>query len=476
MSTPAPLMGRLKHLHFVGIGGAGMRGLAEVFRQLGFVVSGSDVQDSSSLAPLRQLGIRIHIGHHAEAVAEADVLVRSSAIAWDNPEILAAKARQIPIVSRAEMLGELMRFRRGIAIAGTHGKTTTTSLIGSLLVDAGFDPTLVIGGQLNKINSHAYLGQGHYLVAEADESDASFLHLQPVLAVVTNIDADHLENYENNFQRLRQAFVQFLHNLPFYGVAVVCVDDLYVREIMPTVQRLLLTYGLDATAQIRASEVTHSGRESRFLLHLPNASEPLPIRLNLPGLHNVRNALAAIAVGFELGIAPSVMQKSLAAFSGVGRRLQSYGTRQTPVGSVLLVDDYGHHPNELQASMSALRSGFPGRRLVIVFQPHRYSRTYALFADFVHVLRDADALLLLDIYAAGEPPLPNVSSALLLAKIQEQPSPTIPGKISYLDDLAMDLEALISENDIVLLLGAGSIGQMAKILAARWPALSAAED
>ncbi len=473
MSTPAPLMGRLKHLHFVGIGGAGMRGLAEVFRQLGFAVSGSDIQDSLSLVPLRQLGIQIHLGHGAEAVAEADVLVRSSAIAWDNPEILAAKARQIPIVSRAEMLGELMRFRRGIAIAGTHGKTTTSSLIGSLLVDAGFDPTLVIGGQLNKINSHAYLGQGHYLVAEADESDASFLHLQPVLAVVTNIDADHLENYENNFQRLRQAFVQFLHNLPFYGVAVVCVDDLYVREIMPAVQRLLLTYGLDETAQIRASEVTHSGRQSRFLLHLPD-HDPLPILLNLPGLHNVRNALAAIAVGFELGIAPAVMQKSLAAFSGVGRRLQSYGERQTPRGSVLLVDDYGHHPNELQASMSALRAGFPNQPLVVVFQPHRYSRTHALFSDFVHVLRDADALFLLDIYAAGEEALPNVSSALLLQKIQEQ-RPGF-GVLVTLADLPAQLENSLLADDVVLLLGAGSIGQMAKVLAARWPALPAAED
>jgi UDP-N-acetylmuramate--alanine ligase len=468
MSTPAPLMGRLKHLHFVGIGGAGMRGLAEVFRHLGFVVSGSDVQDSPSLAPLRQLGIRIAIGHSPDNVAQADVLVRSSAIPWDNAEILAAQARHIPIVSRAQMLGELMRFRRGIAVAGTHGKTTTTSLIATLLVDAGLDPTLVIGGQLNKINSHAYLGQGHYLVAEADESDASFLHLQPVLAVVTNIDADHLENYEYNFQRLRQAFVQFLHNLPFYGVAVVCLDDLYVREMLPEVQRLLLTYGLTETAQIRATEVTHSGRQSRFMLHLPD-QEPLPILLNLPGLHNVRNALAAIAIGFELGIAPSVMQKSLAGFSGVGRRLQSYGERQTPIGSVLLVDDYGHHPNELQASMSALRAGFPNRPLVVVFQPHRYSRTHALFSDFVHVLQDADVLFLLDIYAAGETPLPNVSSALLLEKIQER-RPNL-GELSTLADLPVLLEARLLPENIVLLLGAGSIGQMAKVLAARWPLL-----
>jgi UDP-N-acetylmuramate--alanine ligase len=398
-------MGRIRNIHFVGIGGAGMAGIAEVLVNLGYAVSGSDLKLSSVTERLRSLGARVVEGHATENLGSADVVVVSSAVAADNPEIVAAHARRVPVVRRAEMLAELMRFRQGIAIAGTHGKTTTTSLIASVLAEAGLDPTFVIGGRLESANANAKLGLGQYLVAEADESDASFLHLQPVIAVVTNIDADHLGSYENDLNRLKQGFLEFLHNLPFYGLAVMCSDDANTRELIPSLGRRVVSYGFGERADVRAFAVERLGLKTRFKVESKDRPEPLTVELNLPGVHNVLNSLAAIAVARELDIADAPLKKALAEFSGVDRRLQVQGTVTTAAGRVTFVDDYGHHPTELAATIAAARDAWPGRRLVVCFQPHRYTRTLALLDDFAQVLSTVDALILTNVYSAGETPL-----------------------------------------------------------------------
>ncbi|RPI61780.1 MAG: UDP-N-acetylmuramate--L-alanine ligase, partial [Lysobacterales bacterium] len=398
-------MGRIRNIHFVGIGGAGMAGIAEVLLNLGYSVGGTDLKLTSVTERLRSLGARIAEGHAAENLGEADVVVVSSAVARDNPEVVAAHARRIPVVRRAEMLAELMRFRYGIAIAGTHGKTTTTSLIASVLAEAGVDPTFVIGGRLESANANAKLGLGRYLVAEADESDASFLHLQPMIAVVTNIDADHLGSYENDLGRLKQGFLEFLHNLPFYGLAVMCSDDANTRELIPALGRRVASYGFGERSDIRAFGIERKGRKSRFKVESKERQEPLTVELNLPGVHNVLNSLAAIAVAAELEIDDEPLKKALAEFSGVDRRLQVHGTVTTAAGRVTFVDDYGHHPTELAATIAAARDAWPGRRLVVCFQPHRYTRTLALLDDFAQVLSTVDALILTNVYSAGETPL-----------------------------------------------------------------------
>ncbi|MDE1885692.1 MAG: UDP-N-acetylmuramate--L-alanine ligase, partial [Xanthomonadaceae bacterium] len=381
-----------------------MSGIAEVLHNLGYAVSGSDRSESPTTRRLAGMGIQIHKSHAAANVTDADVLVVSGAIAADNPELVAAHARRVPVVPRAEMLGELMRFRRGIAVAGTHGKTTTTSLVASVLAEAGLDPTFVIGGQLIAAGANARLGSGEFLVAEADESDGSFLLLNPVVAIVTNIDADHLENYGGDFERVKKAFADFLHRLPFYGVAVLCVDDANVAELASDTVRRTLTYAIDAAADVRASNVRQLHARMRFDLHLPNAPA-LPVELNLPGLHNVRNALAAAAVGWQLGVAAPTIAQALEKFQGVGRRFQNRGEIAVDGGKALLVDDYGHHPRELAAVFAAVRGGWPQSRLVVAFQPHRYTRTRDLLDDFARVLGDADALLVTEVYAAGEAPI-----------------------------------------------------------------------
>ena len=454
-------MRRIRRVHFVGIGGAGMSGIAEVLVNQGFDVSGSDLSDSRTTRHLRELGANIHLGHDAGQVYDADVLVVSSAISEDNPEVMAARDLRIPVVPRAEMLAELMRFRRGIAVAGTHGKTTTTSLTASLLAAAGMDPTFVIGGLLNAWGSHARLGKGEYLVAEADESDGSFLLLQPVVALITNIDRDHLEAYENSFDNLRKAFLEFLHHLPFYGAAVLCIDDEHVAELIPSVTRAVVTYGLSDEADIRGSDLMQDGRMMHFRAHLPNQQEPLDVSLNLPGLHNVRNALGAIAIAWELGMDVESVTDSLASFEGIGRRFAEVGNYRLPNGEVMVVEDYGHHPSELKATMSAARQGWPDKRLVVVFQPHRFSRTSDLFDDFSQVLADADAVVLTDIYAAGEEPVDGVDSGALCQSIRAR-GRVNPVLISDVNHLPAELPSMLEDGDLVLLLGAGNIGYVAQ--------------
>jgi UDP-N-acetylmuramate--alanine ligase len=393
----AVLFRQFRSVHFVGIGGVGMSGIAEVLCTLGYEVSGSDRAENAATRRLAGLGVRIDRGHAAAHVADADVLVVSSAVGADNPEVAAARKRRIPIVPRAEMLGELMRFRRGIAVAGTHGKTTTTSLTASVLAEAGLDPTFVIGGQLIAAGANARLGTGHYLVAEADESDGSFLLLSPVVAIVTNIDVDHLENYDGDFERVKKAFRDFLHRLPFYGVAVLCVDDPEVAALAADTNRRVLTYAIDASADVRATEVRREGGMTAFTLHLPGQPHGLPVRLNLPGRHNVLNALAACAVGWQLGVEAPAMARALAHFEGVGRRFQLRGDIAHGHGHALLVDDYGHHPREIAAVFEAARHAWPGRRLAVAFQPHRYTRTRDLLDDFANVLAEADVLVLTEV-------------------------------------------------------------------------------
>ncbi len=463
-------MGRIRRIHFVGIGGAGMSGIAEVLLNLGYEISGSDLRESPATQRLAGLGARIACGHSAEAVAEVDVVVVSSAVDSANPEVQAAHARRIPVVPRAEMLAELMRFRHGIAVAGTHGKTTTTSLVASVLAEAGLDPTFVIGGRLNSAGVNARLGSGYYLVAEADESDASFLHLQPLMAVVTNIDADHLDTYGGDFDRLRQTFVRFLHNLPFYGLAVMCIDDPVVRALLDEVSRPVLTYGLDSDAAVRGFDITPGGETTRLKVSLPDRDKPLSLVLNMPGRHNVLNALAAIAVGHELGVAPEAIQSALAGFQGIGRRLQIHGDIQTPAGQVLLVDDYGHHPREIEATMRAVREAWPGRRLVVVFQPHRYSRTRDLFEDFTRVLSQADCLVLCEVYAAGEAPVKDADGRALSRAVRTR-GRVEPVFVPRLDELAEALGGVLREGDVILTLGAGDIGTASAAL----PAALAAE-
>jgi UDP-N-acetylmuramate--alanine ligase len=458
-------MGRIKHIHFVGVGGVGMAGIAEVLLSQGYRVSGSDLSDNALTNRLRSIGAEIYKGHEADHVVDADVVVRSSAVDCHNVELEKARELRIPIVQRAEMLGELMRFRYGIAIAGTHGKTTTTSLVTSILTEEGIDPTFVIGGRLNSAGSNARLGAGRYLVAEADESDASFLYLQPMISVVTNIDADHMSTYQNDFSLLRKAFVEFLHRLPFYGLAVLCIDDPIVRETIPEISRPIFTYGLTADADFRAINISSKGTKTSFTVTRPNGSD-LNITLNLPGRHNVLNSLAAIAIASELQISDQAIQRALENFAGIGRRFQICGDFELQKGGeVTLIDDYGHHPREIAATLQAARQSWPERRLVMVYQPHRYTRTRDLFDDFRDVLSLPDALVLLDVYSAGEAFIEGADGATLAKAIREH-SKTEPHFIVDHSQLATLLQSILRDGDVLLMQGAGNIGALASHLAA----------
>ena len=453
-------MRRIKNIHFIGIGGVGMSGIAEVFHNLGYVISGSDIAEGPMVRHLRDLGIKIQIGHREQNIETAHVVVVSTAIDNDNPEINAAKALRIPIVRRAEMLAELMRFRRGIAVAGTHGKTTTTSLITSVLAKGNIDPTYVIGGKLNSSASHAKLGLSDYLVAEADESDASFLYLQPMMSIVTNIDQDHLSTYEGDFERLKQTFVEFLHHLPFYGLSILCIDDPVVREIIQSIARPMLTYGESEDADVRITAIRARGAKTEFSVMLPNEDEPLEIELNLTGRHNVLNATAAIGVAWELGVSRDAIQTALAEFSGIGRRFQISENVPVPNGSVMHIDDYAHHPNEIKATIAGIRAAWPNKRLVVVFQPHRYSRTRDLFEDFGQVLSSVDQLVLTEVYAAGEKPIKDADGRALARAIRMR------GKVDLvfveqLEELDEVVASVLQDGDIFLTLGAGSIGAWA---------------
>jgi UDP-N-acetylmuramate--alanine ligase len=457
---------RISRIHFVGIGGSGMGGIAEVLVNLGYEVSGSDLADNAVTRRLQDLGAKVHKGHAAALVDGASVVVISSAVKPDNPEVVAAREKRIPIIPRAEMLAELMRFRESIAVAGTHGKTTTTSLLASILAEGGLDPTFVIGGRLNSTASHSRLGNGRYLVAEADESDASFLHLLPVMAIVTNIDADHLSTYGGDISRLRDVFVEFLHHLPFYGVAVMCLDDPGVQQILPRVTRPVITYAIDADADIRASDLHYEAATSRFTVSLPGRDDPLMIELNMPGRHNVLNALAAIGISIQLGLSDQAIQRAQAGFEGVGRRFQIAGEFATAAGKVMLVDDYGHHPTEVAATLAAVRNAWPERRNVLIFQPHRYTRTRDLFEDFTRVLSDADVLLVLDVYAANEEPIPGADSRTLCRAIRAR-GKVDPVFVEDAGELFSTLENLLQEGDIVVTQGAGSVGMLSIQLAAQ---------
>jgi UDP-N-acetylmuramate--alanine ligase len=448
-------MGRVRRIHFVGIGGAGMSGIAEVLHNLGYRVSGSDLHEGAATRRLHSLGIEVLPQHVHANVDGADVVVVSSAIADSNPELQAAREQRIPIIPRAEMLAELMRFRQGIAVAGTHGKTTTTSLIASVLGEAGLDPTFIIGGLLNSAGCNARLGAGSFIVAEADESDASFLHLQPVMAVVTNIDADHMGTYEGDFQKLRAAFLEFLHHLPFYGLAVLCIDDDVVRDILSDVAKPILTYGTHPDADVRASNICQTRAMTRF--KVTTKDHAFDVILNLPGQHNVLNALASIAVARELSIPTEAITRALEKFEGIGRRLQMLGEIEIAGAHALVIDDYGHHPREIQATLDAIRTGWPGRRLLVAFQPHRYSRTRDLFEDFVQVLSGVDALVLFDIYSAGEDVIPGADARALSRAIRVR-GQVDPVFLQQPSELEAALPALLRDNDIVLTLGAGSVG------------------
>jgi UDP-N-acetylmuramate--alanine ligase len=457
---------KVHRIHFVGIGGAGMSGIAEVLLNLGYQVSGSDGASNAATQRLAGMGATVYLGHAAEHVRNADVLVISSAIKEDNPEVVAARERHIPVVARAMMLAELMRFKQGIAIAGTHGKTTTTSLIASVLNEAGLDPTFVIGGKLLAAGANARLGQGEWLVAEADESDASFLHLSPVVSVVTNIDADHMETYGHDFERLKGAFVEFLHRLPFWGMAILCADDPVVRGLLPRIIRPVMTYGTTDDCGIQATNISASDGRMHFTALRNGTRSPIDITLNLPGLHNVLNALAAVAVAWELQVPDAAVQRALANFSGVGRRFQRYGEIALENGRrFTLIDDYGHHPVEMRATLGAARGAFPGRRLVLAFQPHRYTRTRDLFEDFVQVLSMADAVLLTEVYAASEQPIV-AADGRSLARAARVAGKVEPVFIADVNDLPASLADFIRDGDVVLTMGAGSIGQVPAKLAA----------
>jgi len=455
-------MRRINTIHFVGVGGSGMSGIAAVLLNLGYAVQGSDLRDSAVTEWLRNLGARITIGHAAVNITGADVVVVSGAVPRDNPEIGAALARRIPVVARAEMLAELMRFRYSIAVAGTHGKTTTTSLIASVLSEGGEDPTYVIGGRLKSAASNARLGAGRYLVAEADESDASFTHLQPLIAIVTNIDTDHLSTHGGDFGLLKQSFLDFLHNLPFYGLAVLCVDDPHVRSIVHEVGRPIRSYGLEASADVRAVRIRAAGLQTHFEV-MRGETAPLAVTLNLPGTHNVRNALAAIAVASELGIADPAIQRALALFQGVDRRLQHIGDVLTARGAVSIIDDYGHHPTEITATLEAVRQAWPGRRVVLAFQPHRYSRTQALIDDFASALSSADLLCVTEVYAAGEPPIAGADGRAICRAVRSRGT-LEPVFIEKVEELAVALKDLIQGGDVVVAMGAGSISAVAHSL------------
>ncbi len=462
-SRTMPAMRRIRCIHFVGIGGSGMSGIAEVLYNQGYQVTGSDLQRSVVTERLSSMGIKVFIGHNQSNIAKADVLVISSAVKDDNPEVQQAHTNRIPIVPRAEMLAELMRYRHGIAISGTHGKTTTTSLIAAIFRSAGLDPTFVIGGKLKSADSHAKLGEGEYFIAEADESDASFLHLQPSVAVVTNIDADHMHTYGGDFTKLQDTFVKFLHNLPFYGLAVICNDDESVRSIEDRIGRQVITYGLNKDADYRAENIRHKANQTFFDAIRPGNKSILPIILNLPGKHNVLNALAAIAVAEDEDISDEAIIEGLASFSGVGRRFEIYDKQNIEGKSFMLVDDYGHHPAEIKATLDALRSGWPDKRVVMLFQPHRYTRTEDLYDDFVAVLHQVDCLLILDVYAAGEEVIPGADSRSLCRSIRMR-GKVEPIYVKHIQEIPDILKSVIQEGDALLTQGAGNIGKICHAL------------
>ena len=455
-------MRRIRCIHFVGIGGSGMSGIAEVLLNLGYAVQGSDLKSNAVTLRLARLGATIFIGHDAAHLGQADVVVISTAVHRENPEVVAALARRVPVVARAEMLGELMRFRYSVAVAGTHGKTTTTSLVASVLAEAGLDPTFVIGGRLKSADSNARLGAGRYLVAEADESDASFMHLQPMIAIVTNIDNDHLATHDGDFSRLKQSFVAFLHNLPFYGLAVLCADDEHVRGILAQIARPYVTYGLNPGADVRAIELRSDGLRSHYLAVRPEAP-PLTITINLPGRHNVLNSLAAVAVAAEIGVGDAAIQRALANFQGIDRRLQQLGEIHWQGGSALVVDDYGHHPTEVAATLEAARQGWPERRVVLAFQPHRYSRTRDLLDDFGRVLASAAVLLVTEVYAAGEAPIGGADGRAICRAVRSR-GLVEPVFVERVEELAEALRAVLKDGDLVLTMGAGNIGAVANEL------------
>lgn len=450
----------MKNLHFVGIGGVGMSGIAEVFKNLGYQVSGSDIADSAMVKHLRAEGIKVFLGHQASNVSNTHVVVVSTAIDENNAEIIEAREQRIPIVRRAEMLAELMRFRQGIAVAGTHGKTSTTSLVASVMAQGGLDPTYVIGGKLNSSARHAKLGEGEYLVAEADESDASFLYLQPIISIVTNIDRDHLGTYEGDFERLKNVFVEFLHHLPFYGLAIVCIDDEYAREILEKVARPVLTYGEHEDADVRMTDIKVIGQYTHFKVSFPETKKQLEIKLNFSGKHNALNAMAAIALAWELGIENTAIQQALTNFEGINRRFQVTENVKIKQGSVTHIDDYGHHPTEIKAALLAVKEGWPNQRLVVAFQPHRYTRTKDLFEDFVAELSLADHLLLTEVYPAGETPIKDADGRSLSGAIRSR-GQVNPVFIESIADLHEVIEEQLNDGDVLITLGAGSIGQFA---------------
>ena len=454
---------RINQVHFIGIGGAGMGGIAEVVANLGYEVTGSDLAENAMTQRLKDQGVNVFKGHAAEQVMGADVVVVSTAIDETNPEIQAAREQRMPIIKRAEMLAELMRFRHGIAVAGTHGKTTTTSLTTSLLVEGGLDPTYVIGGKLISSARNSKLGAGEYLVAEADESDASFLYLQPMVSIVTNIDADHLSTYDGDFNKLKQTFVDFLHNLPFYGLAVLCIDDEHIRSVMQDVNRPVITYGIEHQADIRATNVRYDGSQSHFTLEYAKDGRALDVTLNMPGEHNVLNALAAIAVASELDVSDESILKALREFEGIGRRFNLHGEIDFGRGKALLVDDYGHHPTEMAATLQAARSAWPDRRLIWVFQPHRYTRTRDLFEDFAQVLSDVDVLVLMDVYAANEQPIAGADGRALARAIRVR-GKVDPIFVTEVEDVPAVLRNIVQDGDVILTQGAGSVGGLAAAL------------
>lgn len=457
---PAQMIGNVEKIHFVGVGGTGMSGIAEVLANLGYQVSGSDIKKSAVTRRLQDRGVKVFFSHAEGNIEGVDVVVASTAVKKENSEIRGAALRRIPVIPRAEMLAELMRFRFGIAVAGTHGKTTTTSLVASILAEAGMDPTFVIGGRLNSAGTNAKLGTGRYLVAEADESDASFLYLQPMMSVVTNIDQDHMETYDGSYQRLKDTFIEFLHHLPFYGLAVLCLDDSGVREILPILSKPMTTYGVHTDADVRAVDIEQDGMQTRFTVLRRGDYDPLPVVLNMPGWHNMLNALAAIAIATALDIGNDAIEKSLAEFKGIGRRFQINGDIELQGGSLTLVDDYGHHPRELAATLEALRQAWPQRRSVVVFQPHRYTRTRDLFEDFVDVLSTVDVLVMLEVYSAGEDPISNADGKTLCRAIRMR-GQVEPVFVKNRGDLAKILAGIVLKDDVVLTMGAGNVGQIA---------------
>jgi UDP-N-acetylmuramate--alanine ligase len=458
--TMVQALGNIERIHFVGIGGTGMSGIAEVLFNLGYQVSGSDIKESVVTQRLAGLGVKILIGHSRENILNTDVVVVSSAIDRSNAEVDEAYVNRIPVIPRAEMLAELMRFRFGIAVAGTHGKTTTTSLTASILAEGGLDPTFVIGGRLNSAGTNAKLGLGHYLVAEADESDASFLYLQPMISIVTNIDQDHMATYQNSYQRLKETFIEFLHHLPFYGLAVLCLDDDGIREILPEISKPVVTYGVNEEADVRAVDIEQDGMLTRFTVIRRGGHPELAVTLNMPGWHNMLNALAAIAVATKLKVDDAAIVKSLSAFKGVGRRFQINGDIALGQGKLTLVDDYGHHPREIAATLEALRQAWPARRSVVVFQPHRYTRTRDLFEDFVQVLSTVDVLILMEVYAAGETAIPGADGRALSRAIRVR-GQVDPVFVEHWEELPSILAGIVHADDVVLTMGAGNVGAVA---------------